>query len=231
MRVMLSLVASLCLAVAGVSADVQKRDIDIKAADGVVLKATYFSPGKPGPAILLLHQCNMDRHAWDGLANELTAVGFHVLAFTLRGFTDGARTIPEHPLAQWPGDIETAYAFLLSRTGVDKNRIAAGGASCGVEQSADLAVHHHEIKALLLLSGRPGDSGKVYIAATPSLPIFGAGTEGDFDPTGIQETVGASKNRQSTVKMYPGTEHGVAMFVTHPDLKTMIVQWLQAQLH
>ena len=56
-----------------VSAETQKKDVDIKAPDGVTLKGTYVSPGRSGPAMLLLHQCNMDRHAWDALANDLAA--------------------------------------------------------------------------------------------------------------------------------------------------------------
>ena len=36
----------------------QTRNVDLTAADGVVLKASYSSPGKPGPGILLFHQCS-----------------------------------------------------------------------------------------------------------------------------------------------------------------------------
>ena len=34
------------------------RVVDLKAPDGIMLKATYFAAGKPGPGVLLLHQCN-----------------------------------------------------------------------------------------------------------------------------------------------------------------------------
>ena len=77
--------AFLALATAA-SAQVQKKDIDIKAPDGVNLKGTYFSPARPGPAMLLLHQCNMDRHAWDTLANDLAGSGVHVLTLDFRGY-------------------------------------------------------------------------------------------------------------------------------------------------
>src|SRR5579862_3800021 len=80
-------VVSLSLSLA-LAADVQKKDVDIKASDGIVLKASYFSPGRPGPAMLLLHQCNMDRHAWDGLAKDLADAGFHVLTVDYRGYGD-----------------------------------------------------------------------------------------------------------------------------------------------
>src|SRR5579872_4517526 len=120
MRLLALAAATLTLSL-GWAADVQKTDVDIKAADGTNLKASYFSPGRPGPAMILLHQCNMDRHAWDGLANDLAAGGFHVLTFDFRGFgesggsrpTDAAerrKTIQE----KWPGDVDTAYAYLMA---------------------------------------------------------------------------------------------------------------------
>src|SRR5579863_6405096 len=107
----LLIVAALTCAV-GLSAEVQKKDIDIQALDGVNLKATYFSPGRPGPAMLLLHQCNMDRHAWDGLAADLAAGGFHVLAIDYRGFGESGgskSTDPDTRAAnrkKWPEDID-----------------------------------------------------------------------------------------------------------------------------
>ncbi|HUI79836.1 MAG TPA: hypothetical protein VLY24_18045 [Bryobacteraceae bacterium] len=82
----LSLMAiSALLCACGLAAEMPKKDVDLKAQDGTILKASYFSPGRPGPAILLLHQCNMDRHAWDGLAQDLASAGFHVLIFVGSG--------------------------------------------------------------------------------------------------------------------------------------------------
>jgi len=54
-------------------AAVAKRDIDLAATDGVKLKASYFAAGKPGPGVLLLHQCNQQRKNWEDLASRLAA--------------------------------------------------------------------------------------------------------------------------------------------------------------
>ncbi|PYQ94052.1 MAG: hypothetical protein DMF95_07010 [Acidobacteria bacterium] len=236
-RLAIALTAALTLAAAA-SADTQKKDVDIKAPDGVTLKGTYFSPGRPGPAMLLLHQCNMDRHAWDGLARDLADAGFHVLAIDYRGygesggerFTDVAlrRPVMEQ---KWPGDVDAALAYLLAQKGIDKSRVAAGGASCGVTQSSNLATRRHDIKALMLLSGTASEAAKAYVAATPALAVFGAASEGDTSAAkGIKEAVGASKNPQSTLKIYMGSEHGVPMFPKNPELEPMIVSWMKARL-
>src|SRR5271170_3991607 len=154
----IAIAAALAVA-AGLSAEVQKKDVDIKAPDGVNLKATYFSAGRTGPAMLLLHQCNMDRHAWDGLAADLATNGFNVLTIDNRGFGESGgskSTDPDTRAAErqkWPADVDAAYAYLTSQKGVDQSRIAVGGASCGVTQSSDLAARHHEIRALMVLSG------------------------------------------------------------------------------
>jgi hypothetical protein len=100
-----------------------------------------------------------------------------------------------------------------------------------VTESADLAARHPEIKALMLLSGTTSDVAKVYIAGNLSLPVFGAASQGDASAAkGIQEALSASKDPNSIVKIYPGTEHGVPMFAKNPDLEPMIVVWLKAQL-
>jgi dienelactone hydrolase len=211
----------------------EKKDVDLKAEDGTTLKASYFSPGKPGPAILLLHQCNMDRHAWDGLANDLVGAGFHVLTVDFRGFGDsgGAKNGGAAERQKWPSDVDAAYDYLIAQKGVDKARVAAGGASCGVTQSSDLAARHPEIKALVLLSGSASDAAKSHIGEAAKLPVFGAASDGDTNAAkGIKDAVSASKNAHSTLKIYSGTEHGVPMFAKNPELEPLIVSWLKAQV-
>lgn len=214
------------------------KTVDVKAPDGLSLKGTYYAPGKPGPAMLLLHQCNMDRHAWDGLAADLSAAGFHVLTVDYRGYGDSGGERLTDPAARrtqqqekWPGDVDAAYAFLLAQPGVDKQRVVAGGASCGVTQASDLAARHHEIRALMLLSGSASDSARAYFTAAPSLAIFGSASEGDKNAAeGIRAAVAASKHPKSELKMFDGTEHGVPMFPKHPDLMPGIVGWLKARV-
>ncbi len=66
----------------------QSTDVDLTASDKVNLKATYSSPGRPGPGMLLIHQCNMDRTSWSGMTAALVDAGVHVLTLDLRGFGD-----------------------------------------------------------------------------------------------------------------------------------------------
>jgi pimeloyl-ACP methyl ester carboxylesterase len=204
------------------------HDVDIVARDFVVLKASYFSPGNSGPGILLLHQCNMDRHAWDALTPDLVRAGFHVLTFDQRGFgeTAGSRVDQTKALS----DAEVAYDYLRSKHDVDKSRMAAGGASCGVESASALARTHAEIKTLLLLSGAASDTSKAYLTATPSLAVFGAADDrSGSDAADIQDLVKASHHPRSTARIVRGRAHGVAMFDVDDTLKPSMVKWLTAR--
>ena len=46
----------------------EKKEVSFNAADGFSLKGTLYTAGKPGPGVLLLHQCNADRQIYDNLA-------------------------------------------------------------------------------------------------------------------------------------------------------------------
>src|SRR5215470_8190619 len=91
--------------------------VDLTAADGTKLKASYFSAGKPGPGVLLLHQCNRQRRIWDGLALQLKAAGINVLTLDLRGFGESGGdpqpklTPQQAQVAKWPGDIDVAFEY------------------------------------------------------------------------------------------------------------------------
>ncbi len=237
-KFMLTVAALVVSSAIGAHAEVQKKDVDIQAPDGVKLKGTYLSPGRPGPAMLLLHQCNMDRHAWEGLASDLADAGVHVLRLDFRGYGESGGERSQDRATQqtivrekWPGDVDAAYAYLLAQNGVDRARVAAGGASCGVGQAASLAARRPEIKTLMMLSSSTAEASKDYIMNTPALAVFGGASEEDErSAASIKAALGASKNPDSVLKIYPGAEHGVPMFDKNPELRPMIVNWLKAQL-
>ncbi len=214
-------------------------DVDLEAADGVTLKATYMSPGQPGPAMLLIHQCNMDRSSWSVIAPQLVEAGVHVLTMDLRGFGDSGgenfRTsgFPAF-LKTSTADVDMAYAYLVSQSGVDATRVAVGGASCGAMLTASLASRQTGVTALMLLSGPPSDEAVAHMAATSGLAVFAAATKGDTVTPGVAEklqgAVDGSAHPHSTAMIYEGTEHGLPMFEKNADLQGALVAWLKTEL-
>ena len=216
----------------------QSVDVDLEATDGVTLKATYHSPGRPGPGMLLIHQCNMDRSSWDGISSALVESGVHVLTLDLRGFGDseGAGISGDFPgfLQKSSADADMALAHLVSQDGVDGSRLGVGGASCGGMITADLAARASGVKALMLLSSPPSGAAVANMADTPHLAVFGAATENDPVTRGVADAlraaVAGSKHADSVAKIYAGTEHGLPMFEPNTDLQPALLAWLREQL-
>jgi predicted alpha/beta hydrolase len=138
--------------------------IDLKASDGTVLKASYFAAVKPGPGVLLLHQGNRQRKVWDDLAGQLATAGINALTLDMRGYGESGGTLHDKltpkEMSQtrkqkWPGDIETAWQYLVSQPGVKADVIGVGGAGLdGVDNSVQTARRHSaQVKSLVLLSG------------------------------------------------------------------------------
>ena len=68
------------------NARAEKQDVTFRAADGFTLKGTFYSAERPAPGLLLLHQCDGDRHIYDQLATMLNTARYNVLTFDFRGF-------------------------------------------------------------------------------------------------------------------------------------------------
>ena len=199
-------------------------DMDIVASDGVELKATYYTSNKPGPAILLLHQCNMDRRSWKTLAIALAQHGIHVLTFDYRGYGETPNTGGGKNLAT---DIDAAMRMLISQPGVNKFRVGVGGASCGVNNAVELVRRSDKIKALMLLSGPTSEEGLKYLREHPGLAIFGAASsEEDFAVKAIRKMVATSTNPASTMRELHNAGHGAPMFSADPTLLLSVTDWM-----
>jgi dienelactone hydrolase len=227
----------LCTLTCGVSARSAERVVDLTAGDGTKLKASYFAAAKPGPGVLLLHQCNRQRKIWDGLAQQLAAAGINVLTLDYRGFGESAGDrfdkLPPQEAAQiqtekWPGDIDTAVQYLVSQPGVKRDVIGVGGASCGVNNSIQTARRHPEVKSLVLLSGNTDLKGRQFLRESSKLPVFFAVADDDEYPTSIVAiewlySLDADPDKKFVHVAKGG--HGADMFKANPDMPGQIVNW------
>ena len=214
--------------------------VTLKAPDGLALKGTYFSPGKPGPALMLLHQCNQDRASWAGFAAKAAARGYHVMTLDYRGYgeSEGPRidTLSDEERGRvmtqlWPGDIDAAFDHLMSRPGVDRARVGAAGASCGGGQSVFLASRHPEIRALVLLSGGTARGPREYVARATGLPVLGVASLDDGQAvTQMRAVTGGSQHPATRFVEYQRAGHGTDMFRVEPGLEPMMLDWFDAHV-
>ena len=218
------------------------QTVDLRAPDGILLKGTYFSSGKPGPGVLLLHQCNQQRKLWDVLGERLASLGINVLTIDYRGFGESGG-IPHDKLTQeeegkiqtetWPSDINVAFQYLLARPGVTPGRIGVGGASCGVNNAIRLARQHPEVKSLVLLAGPTDREGRQFLQASKDLPIFTSAADDDvFGPQALlmQWFFSLSGNSASRFAHYASGGHGAEMFAVQKELPSVIADWFLATL-
>lgn len=218
------------------------RIVDLTAADGIKLKASYFSAGKPGPGVLLLHQCDRDRRIWDGLAQQLAAAGINVLTMDLRGFGDSGGTPhnsgktgplePPEEMQKWPADIDVAYEYLKSQFDVKPGLIGVGGGSCGVSNAIKTAIRHPEVKSLVLLAG-PSDVKDRMFLRQSKIPAFLAVSDADPYPLMVPDTEWlylASASSGKKFAHYKTGGHAAVIFALHPDLMTAIVNWYTVTL-
>jgi dienelactone hydrolase len=211
------------------------RIVDLAAADGTNLKATYFAASKPGPGVLLLHQCNQQRKNWDELAGRLAASGIHVLTVDYRGYGEsGGTPIKDLPPAEfgklvqekWPGDMDVAFAYLRSQPGVSHSITGAGGASCGVNQAVQLARRHPEVQTLVLLSGYSTRDGREFLSKSQKLPALFSAADDDGNAVEVMQWLySLSNNLGSKFVRYQTGGHGTNMFAAHKELPDIIVAW------
>lgn len=216
--------------------------VDIKTSDSVVLKGTLFAAAKPGPAVLLLHQCDAQRKVWDSLGVKLMNAGISALSVDYRGFGEsggapfGKLTPAEMTRMQtekWPADIDSAYAFLLAQPNVDARKIGIAGGSCGADNAVQLALRHKGIKALALLAGGLTTNSRKYIAAADAPPVF-VGAAADDKYMNFVDIMSwyfaLSPNKQSRSITYHDGGHAALVFEKHPDFADSVSKWYSAVL-
>src|SRR6267154_87071 len=236
--------------------------VDLKAADGTILKASYFAAAKPGPGVLLLHQSNRTRDSWDGVAPQLAVAGINTLTLDMRGFGESGGPYTKltdaekaKVSAMWPGDVDTAFQYLVSQPGVKRDVIGAGGAGWfGVLHSIEVARQHSaEVKSLVLLSGETLQDGLQFLRQASQLPgLFVVADDDEYPPTveamewlyisssspgkkfvhysAAQDAPCIWSETSDAGKVPANGGHGTDMFRVHPELPGIIVDWLVTTL-
>jgi pimeloyl-ACP methyl ester carboxylesterase len=227
--------------------------VDVKSADGTILKGTYFAAAKPGPGALLLHQSNRDRKSWDGVAAQLANAGINTLTLDMRGFGESGGTRAESK--RLPEDVDTALKFLMSQRGVEPQAIGLGGAGWfGVTYSVEAARRHpKEIRSLVLMSGETGCDGLQFLHQASQLPeLFVFSDADEYPPTqdamkllyvtasspgkklvhysAIEDAAWLWYETSDPKKVSAHGGHGTDMFQVHPELPGIVVHWFVTTL-
>ena len=228
----------LCAVFFVIGAHAEKKEVTFRSADGFTLKGTFYSAEKPGPGLLLLHQCDGNRRIYDHLATMLNTARYNVLTFDFRGFGESqageytdSTAQRQKVLDRMPGDIEAALSFLTSQSSVNPRAVGIVASNCAVNQAVHAGRHHPEIRTLVLLSGGTDAEGEAYIKDSPKVPILGVASEEDREAaTATKKLVALSTNSDSHLEMFSNAGHGASIFAKQPDLEPDIVIWFISNL-
>jgi dienelactone hydrolase len=221
----------------------------LTAADGIVLKATYFAAGKPGPGVILFHQSNRTRQSWDDIAMQLASAGINTLTIDERGYGESGSKKKEQRAQYQGSDLDAAFEYLVSQPGVTRKVIGAGGAGwLGVDNSVETARRHSaEVKSLVLISGETLLPQLRFLRQASQLPgLFVVSDDDEYPPTvEAMEWLydcSASPEKQfihyigpkapwlwyetsDATKVPPTGSHGTDLFKRHLELPETIVTW------
>jgi len=238
-RALIVLTATFVVGPAPAAAD--PADLSIATADGLELRATYYAAAGPGPGVLLLHQCNRDRHAWTEVATAMADAGLHVLTIDFRGFgesTNGSnRSFHKQHEKLWPSfddDVERSLSFLESLPGVDAERIGVMGASCGGSQALLMSLRNPEIRAVGFLSTNLPWIERTDVdafEANTEIAVLSIAAVDDTDAASVERRMFAgSAHPDSRLILYKGDRHGAPLFEQDPDLPGVIAAWFDTVL-
>jgi len=216
----------------------EKKAVSFNVPDGFTLKGSFYTTGKAGPGVLLLHQCNADHQGYDGLGALLSTAGYNVLAFDFRGlgqskggefknFSDQNRKL----LDLMPADVDAALKFLTSQNGVNSNALGIVGADCGVNQAVHAAERNPTVRTLVLISGGTDAAGETFIKNAAKIPILGVASEEDKQAAAaVKKAIDSSMNTYSKLQMLKNAGHAAAIFQKEPELEADLVIWFRTNL-
>lgn len=229
------------------------RTVELKGGDGIQLKATFFPAAKPGPGVLLFHQSNRTRAAWDDVARKLAAAGINVLSVDERGYGESSGKKDDREQFH-QADLDSSFEYLVSQPGLQPDIIGAAGAGwLGVDNSVEMArLHPAQLKSLVLISGETLLPQLKFLRQASNLPgLFIVSDDDEYPPT-VEAMewlydVSSSPEKQfihyfgprgpwiwyetSNASKVPATgSHGTDLFQRHSELPGTIVDWFVTTL-
>jgi dienelactone hydrolase len=221
----LTLVVTMLLLPVGAFA--QRQDVEIPARDGTMLQATYYSPSRPGPGVVLFRNCDQQRGGVDAFATKLMARGVHVLSYEYRQGVMHGKTHTETRIE----DMRAVHDWFTARRAVDRTRLAGAGGSCGVQLALDFAVSYApNVRAVLIMSGPGTDAHRDFLARADWLAVLAVAGTDDNSEQYIRPLGEATRHAHSRLMMLDKGAHGTLMLTADNRLEPLALDWLVQRL-
>jgi pimeloyl-ACP methyl ester carboxylesterase len=127
-------------------------------SDGLTIRGSLYSPPEKGiyPAILIVHGSSPEGRKsglYRVLGKELSERGYVVMTVDMRGFgeSDAPKQIDTLQAFDFPADIKTAAAYLVSLDNTDPDRIYTIGHSAGADQVLWAGIEDERVKKIIVI--------------------------------------------------------------------------------
>lgn len=210
------------------------KTVSFSTTDGITLVGTLWeNKTTEKPPLVLVHQFNRDRHAYDAFAREAFSHGYTVLSFDVRGFGESTSkgtsrisfsSFTENDFRKIAGDILSAREFLNAES------ILVVGASIGANSALNYGMIDSGAAGLVLLS--PGENFKGIdtnsAAEENGVPLFIiASKEDQYSAESAQHIFNVSPLADKKLLLLENAGHGTDMLIRNASLSKNILDWLE----
>lgn len=206
---------------------------EIEASDGLSLVGSYYPPVDvlpPWPGVLLLHILGSERSSWDEYAWILAGEGFAVFALDMRGHGETGGAV-NWDLAE--SDINQVWNHLSAKPDIDPDRLAIIGASIGANLALRAGAINTDVRTVVLLSpglDYRGVKTEEAMGAYDNRPVLIVASQEDTYSADSSQVLEEIAVGEASLVMYQNAGHGTNMLTAEPELRELIIDWMQTNL-
>jgi len=229
-----------------------EREVSFKTEDGWVIHGVLTMPATLAPderiaGAVLVPSSHHDRdiyghNGYPSIREVLEKAKIGTLRFDIRGRGTSAeprdyRDFTEDQKARVNLDVTAAIEFLSQQKGIDQSRIGIVTENESADPAIIAATRDSRVRAMVLLSGRMGQTAKDAIKGRQDLAILGVVSKEDrVSFADLADVYRLSRDPASSLMIHDNIGLGNAMFIMnlakHPNdkLEVTVGEWLVAQL-
>ena len=215
-----------------------------KAKSQFTLWADYYAGAEQAKGVIVLHDCDNDRHYYRVLAESLAQQGLHTLSIDLRGYGESISPLFSRKIAKeesqgiiqfqnkmalmtshWQKDLLLAYNLLLEK--MDKTQsISIIASGCSSSYAVELA---EEVKlgSMVMITPKMSYRDKERYKSLVDIPNYFITSSHHQDSYSLsQELFSWNGDRKTKIQVFKGSFYGHSLIAIQKPLVNNIAVWI-----
>lgn len=225
------------------------EELTVKTKDGKNIAGSYiYFEGlrdSREPAVILIHQFNQSKDEWKAdIVDSLLVMHYKVIAYDIRGHgksdkQDGELSGLLTDSKQAPEDLAAIVDWAKVQKGIDSTKIAAIGTSIG----GNVAIYGKlklDIKVAIAVSNGKNTFevftgydermiGRAFFPKMNNLLLISGKKDGDHE-AGQKWILENFVIEPKEMKVFDSDKHGMELIEEHPEIRTLMLNWLKKYL-